>query len=177
LCRIHLATLAPGSQAGRRSDAAFRAGLYNNLVAVSTFSKSDRSYRRHRLALSAILLALSAVCPAAVAAGSGYGTLIAHGAAGVPGAEQADFHHVRPPQLFWLVLTDSAQSRLHLSWSISCFSPAHRAQGGAAGQATVAHGRWVKRIPADWIAQPAFCSGTVRGSAGGSPVQIHVYAS
>jgi hypothetical protein len=127
--------------------------------------------------LSAILLALTAVCPAAGAAGAGYGRLIADGAAGAPGAGEASFHHVRPPQQFWLVLTGPAQARIRVSWSIGCFNPAHRAHGGATGQATVAHGRWVKRVRADWIAQPASCSGTVRVSAGGSRVQIHVYAS
>lgn len=140
-------------------------------------SQSGKSIRRRKLELSAILLALTAACPAADAAAAGYGTLIAGGAAGSLGAGEAAFHHVRPPQQFWLVLTDSAQAQIRVSWSISCFNPAHRAHGGAAGQATVAHGRWVKRVRADWIANPAFCSGTVRGSAGGSRVLIHVYAS
>jgi hypothetical protein len=147
------------------------------LVAVIAFSQSGRPIRRRKLKLSAILLALIAVCPATDAAAAGYGRLIADGAAVAPGAGEADFHHVRPPQQFWLVLTDSAQAEIRLKWSISCFDPAHRAHGGAAGQATVAHGRWVKRVRADWIARPAFCSGTVRGSAGASRVQIHVYAS
>lgn len=139
-------------------------------------SQSGKSIRRRKLELSAILLALTAPCSAA-AATAGYGQLIAGGAAGTPGAGVADFHHVRPPQQFWLVLTGSAQAQIRVSWSISCFNPAHRAHGGAAGQATVAHGHWVKRVRADWIANPAFCSGTVRGSAGGSRVLIHVYAS
>jgi hypothetical protein len=128
--------------------------------------------------LSAILPALLAISAAPAAAGSGYGKLIAAGAAGAPAAGEAAFHHVRrPPQQFWLVLTDPAQAQISVSWSISCSSPKHRAHGGAVGQATVAHGRWVKRVRANWIAQPAFCSGTVRGSAGASRVQIHVYAS
>ena len=160
-----------------RPNAAFCAGLYNNWVAVIASSQSGRSIRRRKLELSAILLALTAVCPAADAAAAGYGTLIAGGGAHALGVGVANFHHVRPPQQFWLVLTDSAQAQIRVSWSISCFNPAHRAHGGAAGQATVAHGRWVKRVRADWIAKPAFCSGTVRGSAGAGHVQIHVYAS
>lgn len=140
------------------------------------FSQSGKSIRRRKLGLSAILVALTVACPA-TAAGAGYGRLIADGAAAAPGAGEASFHHVRPPRQFWLVLTDPAQAQIRVSWSINCFNPAHRAHGGAAGQATVARGRWVKRVRADWIAKPAFCSGTVRGSAGASPVQIHVYAS
>jgi hypothetical protein len=127
--------------------------------------------------LSAILLALTAACPAAAGAGEGFGRLIADGAAGAASAGKASFHHVRPPQQFWLVLTNPAQAQMRVKWWISCFNPAHRAHGGASGQATVAHGRWVKRVRADWIAHPAFCSGSVRGSSVASPVQIHVYAS
>lgn len=122
------------------------------------------------------MLAFSACAPATLAANGGYGELIARGAGGAAGTRKAEFQHVRPARLFWLVLTDSAQARIHVSWSISCFNLARRAHGGAAGQATVARGRWVKRIRADWITQPAFCSGAVRGSAEGSSVQIHVYA-
>jgi hypothetical protein len=170
-------TLAPGSSALRRSNAAFCVGLYNNSVAVVASSQSGKSIRQRKLELSAIVLALTAVCPAAAGAGAGYGRLIADGAARAPGAGEASFHHVPPPQQFWLVLTDPARGQIRVSWSISCFNPAHRAHGGAAGQATVAHGRWVKRVRADWIAHPAFCSGTVRGSAVASRVQIHVYAS
>jgi hypothetical protein len=144
---------------------------------VIASSQSGKSTRWRKLGLSATLLALTALSPAAAGAGSGYGRLIAAGAAGPPAAGAAAFHHVRPPQQFWLVLTDSAQVQIHVSWSIGCFNPAHRAHGGAVGQATVAHGSWVKRVRANWIAQPAFCSGTVRGSASASRVQIHVYAS
>jgi hypothetical protein len=144
---------------------------------VTAFSQSGKSIRRRKLELSAILLALTVAFPAADAVAAGYGRLIAGGAAGSLGAGEAAFHHVRPAQQFWLVLTDSAPAQIRVSWSISCFNPAHRAHGGAAGQATVAHGRWVKRVRADWIANPAFCSGTVRGSGGGSRVLIHVYAS
>jgi hypothetical protein len=144
---------------------------------VIASSQSGKSIRRRKLELSAILLALTAACPAAASASAGYGRLIAGGAGGALGAGVADFHHVRPPQQFWLVLSDSARAQIRVSWSISCFNPAHRAHGGAAGQATVAHGRWVKRVRADWIANPAYCSGTVRGSADGSRVLIHVYAS
>jgi hypothetical protein len=135
---------------------------------VIAFRQSGKSIRRRKLELSAILLALTVAFPAADAAAAGYGKLIAGGAAGSPGAGEAAFHHVRPPQQFWLVLTDSAPAQIRVSWSISCFNPAHGAHGGAAGQATVAH---------DWIANPVFCSGTVRGSAAGSRVLIHVYAS
>lgn len=138
-------------------------------------SQSGKSTWWRKLGFSAALLALTAVSPAAAGAGPGYGRLIA--AAAAPAAGAAAFHHVRPPQQFWLVLTDSAQAQIRVSWSIGCFNPAHRAHGGAVGHATVAHGRWVKRVRANWIAQPAFCSGTVRGSAGASRVQIHVYAS
>ena len=144
---------------------------------MSASSQSGSSTRRRKLKLGAILLALTAVSPAAAGAGTGYGQLIAAGTAGAPRSGEADFHHVRPPRQFWLVLTDSAQAQISVSWSIKCFNPARRAHGGATGQATVAHGRWVKRVRADWIAKPAFCSGTVRGSAGASRVQIHVYAS
>jgi hypothetical protein len=160
-----------------RPNAALCADLYNNWVAVIASSQSGSSIRRRKLELSAILLALTAGCPAADAAAAGYGTLIAGGGARALDVGVANFHHVRPPQQFWLVLTDSAQAQIRVSWSISCFSPAHRAHGGAAGQATVAHGRWVKRVRANWIANPAFCSGTIRGSAGDGRVQIHVYAS
>jgi hypothetical protein len=177
LCRTRFATLAPGLLAGHRSNAAFRAGLYNNSVAVNAVSQSGKSIRRRQLKLSAILLALGALSPGAVAADSGYGTLIARGASGTLATGAANFDHVRAPRLFWLVLTDSPGAQIRVSWSISCFDPAHRAHGGAAGQATVARGRWVKRIRANWITRPVFCSGVVRASTDSPPVQIHVYAS
>lgn len=127
--------------------------------------------------LIGVLLAMAAVCQAAQAAPGQYGQLIARGKASSVSAAKASFHRVRPPRVFWLVVTDPAKTQLSVSWSIDCSNPAHRRHGGAAGQANVAHGRWVKRIRADWITRPAFCSGSVGGSAVSGPVQIHIYAN
>ena len=55
-------------------------------------------------------------------------------------------------------------TQLEFSWSVHCFNPAHSERGGATGEATVANGHWVKRIRADWIKHPAYCSGSVEGA-------------
>jgi hypothetical protein len=131
--------------------------------------------RKRRLALIAVLLTTGAICPAAVASGQ-YGELIAHGKANTASTPATNFHHVRPAPVFWLVVTDSAEAQPEISWSIQCFNSARRESGGATGQAIVTHGRWVKRVRADWITHPALCSGGIQGSAESSPVVVRIYA-
>jgi hypothetical protein len=127
--------------------------------------------------LASVLFACAAACPSALATTGGYGTLIATGGGGGASTAVAAFRVTSPPRVFSLLVTDSTGTTLNLSWSISCSNPARGERGGAAGKATVGHGRWVKRIRANWIARPTSCSGVVRVSADRSQVQIRVYGS
>jgi hypothetical protein len=147
-------------------------------AASSPSAGSPHTVRAGALALSGLLLAfaLAAMPTGAPAATSGYGKLIASSRDGTASTAEADFHLVSQPRVFWLLVSDRTGAKVTISWSISCVNAARGERGGAAGKATIGSGRWVKRIRADWIKRPAACSGVVRGSAGRSPVQIHVYA-
>lgn len=131
--------------------------------------------RQRRLALIVLLLASAALSPAGVAA-STYGKLVVRHVAGPAATLQTDFVHVRPARSFLLVVTEPSEVQLAFSWSVHCFNPAHRESGGAEGEATIASGHWVKRIRADWIKHPAYCTGRVTGTAGTSPVLVRVFA-
>jgi hypothetical protein len=129
------------------------------------------------LALSGVLLAFGATAHVAPAATTSYGELIATSrSAGVSGA-RADFHLVPEPRVFWLLVTGPPEMQLSIRWSITCSNPARGERGGASGKATLARGRWVKRIPAGWVTRPASCSGVVRASAERAPVQVRAYAN
>ena len=145
---------------------------------LSPSSRSPRAVRARELVLPGLLLAFAfaATSPGAPAATSGYGNLIASSRDGTASSAKADFHLVAQPRAFWLLVSDRAGTKLTISWSISCANAARSERGGAAGKATIGRGHWLKRVRADWIKRPAACSGVVRGSAGRSPVQIHVYA-
>ncbi len=136
----------------------------------------SRGQTRRPFILAGVLLALTAPCGGALAATSGYGTLIATANGRTASPIKADFHVTSRPRAFTLLVTGSTRTTLTVSWSVSCSNTARGERGGAAGKATVARGRWVKRVGADWIKRPTYCSGVVRGSADHSGVQIRVYA-
>jgi hypothetical protein len=127
-------------------------------------------------ALLAILGALAVFSPATAAAGGGYGRLIATAKIEAAGIPKASFHGVRPAPVFWLVVSNPTTAKHDISWSVSCANPAHKASGGSKGEATIVRGRWVKRIRANWITHPSYCSGRVEGVAGSAPLQLRVYA-
>jgi hypothetical protein len=141
-----------------------------------------------RLALTALVVllalacSLATLCPAALAGRSTYGRLIAQGRLDA-GVAKASFHGVRPARTYWLVVTNPNVAAISvtgalptIAWSVSCSDPAHKASGGATGEATIARGRWVKRVRADWIKHPAHCSGKVEGLSASSSLKIRIYA-
>lgn len=132
--------------------------------------------RQRRLALIAVPLVTAALWPAVSSAAENRGKLIARHAAGPSSTLETRFVRVRPTRSFVLVVTAPSEGQLEFSWSVHCFNPAHRERGGATGEATVANGHWVKRIRADWIKHPAYCSGSVEGATGSSPVLVRVFA-
>jgi hypothetical protein len=125
--------------------------------------------------LIVIPLAAVALSPADAVAGT-YGKLVVRHAAGPAATLETHFVHVRPARTFLLVVTEPSALQLAFSWSVHCFNPAHRESGGAEGEATTASGHWVKRVRADWIKHPAYCTGSVTGAAGASPVLVRVFA-
>jgi len=137
--------------------------------------RSRRQATGRPLLLAGVVLTCAAACPPALAATGGYGKLIAVGGGGAASAAVAGFRVTSPPRVFWLLVTDSAGTTLNLAWSITC-SNGVRERGGAAGRATAGHGRWVRRVRANWISRPTSCSGVVHGSADHGHVQIRVYA-
>ncbi len=86
------------------------------------------------------------------------------------------FSHIQPPQSFLLVVTEPSKTALRFKWSVHCYNAARRESGGASGEATVSTGHWVKRVPADWIKHPAYCTGSIVGSAASSPVLVRIFA-
>jgi hypothetical protein len=131
--------------------------------------------RQRRLTLIAVPLATAALCPA-VALADTYGKLVARHSAVPSSTLETRFAHARPARSFLLVVTEPSEARLVFSWSVHCFNPAHKESGGAEGEATVTSGHWVKRVRADWIKHPVYCSGSVEGSAGINPVLVRVFA-
>jgi hypothetical protein len=133
------------------------------------------------LALIVLPLASIALSPAGAAASTGaatrtYGKLVVRHVARPAATLETDFVHVRPARSFLLVVTEPSEVPLAFSWSVHCFNPAHRESGGAEGEAEIASGHWVKRVRADWIAHPAYCTGSVTGTAGTNPVLVRVFA-
>ena len=128
-----------------------------------------------RLVTLAPVLAIAALLPASVAA-STYGTLVVRHSA-LPGTMlEAQFGRVPSAGSFLLVVTEPAKTQLQFKWSVHCYNAARRESGGASGEATIASGHWVKRVRANWIKHPAYCSGSVIGSAATSPVLVRVFA-
>jgi hypothetical protein len=150
------------------------------LVTSATRIRESKLQRRLRSigvrTLSVALLSFAVACPAALGAQGEYGKLIAQGKLGAGGTPKASFHGVRPARVFWLVVTNPAGPSLGVTWSVSCSDPAHKASGGATGEATIAHGHWAKRVRADWIKHPSYCSGRVEGLTGSGPLKIRVFA-
>ncbi len=151
------------------------------LVTVTSATRTCQAKQRRLapIAVRALLvtvLAIAVACPAALAAHRDYGKPIAQGRLGVDGTPKASFHGVRPAPSFWLVVANPAGASLGISWSVSCSDPTHKANGGATGEATIAPGHWAKRVRADWIKHPAYCSGKVEGLIGSGPLRIHIYA-
>ena len=145
-------------------------------IRASTSLSSVISPIPRRLIPLGVVLVVVGLLPASVAA-STYGTLVVRHSA-PPGAMlETQFGRVRPPGSFLLVVTEPAKTQLQFKWSVHCFNAARRESGGASGEATVTSGHWVKRVRANWIKHPAFCSGSVVGSAAGSPVLVRVFAS
>jgi hypothetical protein len=149
-------------------------------VTSATRTRESKLQRRLRSiggpALSIALLSLAVACPAAIGARSEYGKLVAQGKLDATGTPKASFHGVRPARVFWLVVTNPAGPSLGVTWSVSCSNPAHKASGGATGEATIAHGHWAKRVRADWIKHPSYCSGRVEGLTDSGSLKIRVYA-
>jgi hypothetical protein len=141
-----------------------------------SLARVSQPIRHQRLALIVVVpLATVALSPT-VAAASTYGKLVVRHATAPTATLETHFGHVRPARTFLLVVTEPSEVQLAFSWSVRCFNPAHRESGGAEGQATVAGGHWVKRVRADWIKHPAYCTGSVTGAAGTSPVLVRVFA-
>jgi hypothetical protein len=125
----------------------------------------------------AALLAIAALWLASSAVATGnYGKLLARHNAAPASTLETHFGRVAPSSSFLLVVTEHSRTQLDFSWSVHCFDPAHKASGGASGKATVVNGHWVKRVRADWIKHPAYCMGSVEGSASASPVLVRVFA-
>jgi hypothetical protein len=120
-------------------------------------------------------LVVAGLFPATVAA-SGYGKLIVRNNALPASMLDAQFTHVKPPQSFLLVVTEPSKTVLRFKWSLHCYNSARRESGGANGEATVSSGHWVKRVRADWIKHPIYCTGSIAGSAASSPVLVRIFA-
>ncbi len=112
----------------------------------------------------------------ASAGASSYGRLIVRNNALPASTLDTQFTHVQPPQSFLLVVTEQNRASLHFKWTLHCYSATRRESGGASGEATVSSGHWVKRVRADWIKHPAYCTGSIAGSAASSPVLVRIFA-
>ncbi len=119
-------------------------------------------------------LLLAATLPTAVFATT-YGKLIVRNNAMPASALDTQFSHVRPPRSFLLVVTEPSKTELQFKWSVHCASASRRESGGASGEATVSSGHWVKQVRATWIKHPAYCTGSIVGSAASSPVLVRVF--
>jgi hypothetical protein len=117
---------------------------------------------------------LAATLPSAVFATT-YGKLIVRNNAMPASALDTQFSHVRPPRSFLLVVTEPSKTELQFRWSVHCDSASRRESGGASGEATVSSGHWVKQVRATWIKHPAYCTGSIVGSAASSPVLVRVF--
>ena len=104
-----------------------------------------------------------------------YGKLIVRNNAMPASALDTQFAHVRPPRSFLLVVTEPRKTELSSSGRFTATARA-RESGGASGEATVSSGHWVKQVRATWIKHPAYCSGSIVGSAASSPVLVRVFA-
>jgi hypothetical protein len=135
----------------------------------------ESSIRQRQLAPVAVSLLAVAFCPA-VALAETYGKLIVRHSAAASTTLATRFDRVHPPQSLVLVVSEPSKAPLNFKWSVRCSNSARRESGGASGEAVVASGHWVKRVRIDWIKHPASCSGSVDGSAAGSPVLVRVFA-
>jgi hypothetical protein len=152
------------------------------LQVVRSSTGPGEATRRPALALAATLgllvmcSSLPAVGATAFGASSGYGKLIASSRVDALGTPKASFHGVRPARSFRLVAMSPGGTQLSVNWSITCSDPAHKASGGASGEATIVHGRWSKLVRADWIKHPSFCSGRLEGALGSASLRLRAYA-
>ncbi len=105
-----------------------------------------------------------------------YGRLIVRGSALPASMIDTRFAHTTPARSFLLVVSQTGTSELQFKWSVHCFNPARRESGGASGEVAVTSGRWVKQVRANWIRHPTYCTGSIAGSAAGSPVLVRVFA-
>jgi hypothetical protein len=105
-----------------------------------------------------------------------YGKLIVRNSALPAAVLDTQFGHVRPPRSFLLVVTEPSKTELQFKWSVHCYSTSRRESGGASGEATVSSGHWVKQVRPTWIKYPAYCTGSIVGSAASSPVLVRVFA-
>lgn len=134
------------------------------------------SPRRQRLLpCLALLAAVGALCATSAGAET-YGRLIVRHSATPSAALDTSFGHVRPPRSFLLVVTEPKGEPLSFRWSVHCIGSGPKESGGASGRAVVSSGHWVKRIRPLWIKHPVSCSGSIAGSAAGSPVLVRVFA-
>jgi hypothetical protein len=134
------------------------------------------SNRQRLLSSIAVLISGSALC-SSTASGETYGRLIVRHKAAPVASLETRFARVRPPRSFLLVVTEPGREQLNFNWSLHCVGSQPGERGGASGNASVASGRWVKRIRPDWIKHPVSCSGTIEGSAAASPVLVRVFAN
>jgi hypothetical protein len=133
------------------------------------------SLRRHLWAAVGAGLLVAALLPATVVA-AGYGRLVVRNNALPASTLDTQFAHVAPPQSFLLVVTEPEKTALRFKWSLHCYNAARRESGGASGEALVSSGHWVKRVRADWIKHPAYCTGSIAGSTANSPVLVRIFA-
>jgi hypothetical protein len=121
-----------------------------------------------------VVLLLAATLPSTVFATT-YGRLIVRNNAMPASVLDTQFGHVRPPRSFLFVVTEPSKTELQFKWSVHCYSASRRESGGASGEATVSSGHWVKQVRATWIKHPAYCAGSIVGSAATSPVLVRVF--
>lgn len=141
----------------------------------TSLSSVIAAIRRHLLAAIGAGLLVVALSTASAGASS-YGRLIVRNNALPASMLDTQFSHVQPPQSFLLVVTEQNKTALHFKWTLHCYNAARRESGGASGEATVSSGHWVKRVRADWIKHPAYCTGSIAGSAASSPVLVRIFA-
>jgi hypothetical protein len=144
-------------------------------------SQRRRSLASGTIALLASASLLASVAPGASAASTGQGKQIAQGGIVNSTTARAHFHNVRPARSFLLTLTAPLATEVNVVWTITCYSQTRKTSGGATGLATVTSGHWSKLVRANWIKNPASCSGSVVGSdESASPnsgaLHIHIYA-
>ncbi len=123
-----------------------------------------------------MLIATAGLSTASASAAT-YGKLIARDSSAPQSTFTARFDHVRAPRSFVLVVTETTQTKLDFNWSVRCFAASHRASGGASGEASVSSGRWVKRVLPNWVKHPLYCTGSIDGSSGSSPVLVRVFVN